>query len=133
MPVQFDRDDVARRLRHTITSPISAAELIATVERQLAEGAWSYGLLVDARAMSVPPAPSELRLLVLRVSELVAAHGPRGPIAFVARHAAAIGSVHVYLFLGGRTDSLEVFWDLPEAKEWLDRQMSKSAETPAPS
>jgi hypothetical protein len=125
VPLQLDRDDLNRRLKMTITTSITALELIAATERQLAEGAWHYGMLVDARAMSVAPAQTEVRLFVSHVGGLVAAHGPRGPIAFVARHSAAIGSVQVYMFLGGKTDSLEVFWDMPEAKEWLDRQMAR--------
>jgi hypothetical protein len=108
-----------------MTSPVTATELVTLVERQLAEGAWLYGVLVDARAMWEAPPQSDLRCFVSRIGELVAANGPRGPIAFVARHSAAIGSAQMLMFLGGKTDSLEVFWDMPEATQWLDAQMAR--------
>ena len=127
MPIQFDRDDLNRRLKLTVTDPVAGTELMAVLERQLSEGAWPYGMLVDARAMSVAPLPSDVRLCVARVRELVAANGPRGPIAFVARQAAAIGSVQIYMLLGGKTDFLEVFWDMADAKQWLDEQMARPA------
>ena len=127
MPFQFDRDDGNRRFKITITDPIDLAELMAVPDRQLAEGAWQYGMLVDARAMSISAPSTDVRMIVSRVRELVAVHGPRGPIAFVARQAAAIGSAHLYTLLGGKTDLLEVFWDMADAKQWLDEQMARSA------
>ena len=33
----------------TVTEPFDLADLIVAVERELADGAWRYGLLVDAR------------------------------------------------------------------------------------
>jgi hypothetical protein len=120
VPVEFDRDDANRRLKMTVTDPITLSELIASAERQLAEGAWSYGTLIDARGIVVALPPDDIRSLVTHVRELVATHGPRGPIACVARQAKAIASVQIYMLFGGKTDALEVFWDLAEAREWLD-------------
>jgi hypothetical protein len=55
MPIQYLLDDTKRRIRLVLADPITVAELLASVERQLADGAWSYGTLVDAR---IPfPAP----------------------------------------------------------------------------
>ena len=82
-------------------------------------------MLVDARAMSISAPSTDVRMIVSRVHELVAVHGRRGPIAFVARQAAAIGSAHLYVLLGGKTDFLEVFWDMADAKQWLDEQMAR--------
>jgi hypothetical protein len=57
-----------------------------------------------------------MRSFVARVLELIAAHGPRGPIAIVAKDSGAISSAQMYLFFGGKTESLEVFWDLQDAR-----------------
>lgn len=131
MPLQLERDDINRRLKLTITDPIAVPELIASAERQLAGGAWAYDLLIDARSVRVVPQPSELRPYVSRVGELVAANGPRGPIAFVARESAVVGTAQIYRFLGGEADLFEVFWDTREAKVWLDAQAARRrGETP---
>jgi hypothetical protein len=133
MPIHYARDDVRRRIRITLTGPLTLADLIASVERQLAEGNWLDGLLVDARATFPAPPPSDMRLFASHVLKLIATHGPRGPIAVVARDGSAIASAQLYLFFGGKTESLEVFWDLDHAQQWLDEQMTRQARGTPPS
>ena len=125
MPFQYVRDDVTRRVRIMLSGPITVAELIASLERQLAEGTWLYGVLVDARSIPDGLTPPDVRLFVSRVRELVDAHGPRGPVAFVAKEAGLIGSAQKSVFFSGKTDFLEVFWDISEANLWLDEQMAQ--------
>jgi hypothetical protein len=124
MPFQYVRDDVGRWIRLTFTDPATLADVVASVEQQLADGAWSYGLLIDARSMSDAPQSSDIRAYVSRVGELVAVHGQRGPIAFVARRLPVIGAAQKYAVLGQNTESLEVFWDIRDAREWLAEQMA---------
>jgi hypothetical protein len=130
MPVQYERDDVRHRLRVTVTSPFTAADLIASVERQLAEGAWPYGLLVDSRAQVAALRPDDMRAFVSRVRELIAAHGPRGPIAIVARESGPITVTQRYIYLSERLEPIEVFWDLDDAQRWLDDRIVQGRETP---
>jgi hypothetical protein len=119
MPIQFERDDVNRRLRTTLTDPLTVTELIASVERQLADGAWRYELLVDARRTYPSPQSIDMRSFASRVGELVDAHGPRGPIAIVANASGAISGAQMYMFFANKTELVEVFWDLDDAKQWL--------------
>jgi hypothetical protein len=122
MPFQYSRDDTTRQVRIIVTDPFTMAEFIESAEYQLADGAWQYGLLVDARAMVEPPSPADIRLFLARIQELVAGNGPRGPIAFVAKNSGVIGRAQMYSALGGRTELLEVFWDVTDAQTWLDQR-----------
>jgi hypothetical protein len=123
MPIHYVRDDVSRRIRVTVTDPITVIDLIASVERQLTEDTWHYGLLVDMRAQSAAPGSGDIRTFSARVGELVAAHGPRGPIAIIARDATPIAGAELHLIYGGRKESVEVFWDLDDGQRWLDRMI----------
>jgi hypothetical protein len=121
MPIHYVRDDVARRIKVTVIDPITVVDLIASVERQLAEDAWHYGLLVDMRAQAAAAGSGDIRTFSSRVGEMVAAHGPRGPIAVIARDAMPIAGAELHLMYGGKRESVEVFWDLDEGQRWLDR------------
>jgi hypothetical protein len=49
------------------------------------------------------------------VRELIAAHGPPGPVAVVVRESGPISSAQMDVF-GHKTESIEVFWDLDDAQ-----------------
>jgi hypothetical protein len=130
MPLDYKRDDANRRVRLTVTEPFNLADLIAAVERQLGDGAWRYGVLIDARApLSVSPT-RDIQSYAARVSELVAAHGPRGPIAVISRDSKMIGGVKKYSLFVGKNETLELFWDLDDGQKWLDARMAEGGETP---
>jgi hypothetical protein len=123
MPYQYARDDTARRIRITLTDPLTVAERIAAVEEQVAGDAWRYGTLIDARYLAVyKPSPTEMQTVVARVAELVAEHGPRGPVAIVSNRATVISAGQMYNHFGGKRNAVEVFWDLDEAQIFLDQQ-----------
>jgi hypothetical protein len=130
MPLQYLRDDARRRIRVTVTEPFDLDELIVAVEQQLADGAWRYGLLVDARGPLTVSPTSDIQSYATHVRELVAAHGPRGPIAVISRDASMIGGVNKYTLLVGKNETLEVFWDLDDGQRWLDQRLSLTRETP---
>ena len=121
MPVQYARDDAKRRLTLTVSDPLTLEERIAAVERQLADGAWKYGLIIDARSMaSFTPQLADMQAAAFRLAELVAAHGPRGPVALVTRQPAVIGASAMHNSLGVKTPGVQVFWDLDDAQTFLD-------------
>jgi hypothetical protein len=124
VPIQYARDDATQRIRLTLTDPFTAADAIASVERQLADSAWHDGLLVDMRAQSAPAGPGDVRSFSSRVGELVAAHGPRGPIAIVARDASPIASAQLHVVFAEKTESIEVFSTLRSSSRALDRSAS---------
>jgi hypothetical protein len=120
MSCQYFRDDSSRCVKIILTDPVIVQEMIETVDRQLAEGAWNYGTLVDARQLLAQIPSADLRTFVSHIRELVAANGPRGPIAIAARGHAAVAGGQMYTFFGKDLDlSVEVFWDIEEAKDWL--------------
>jgi hypothetical protein len=123
MPYQYARDDAARRIRITLTDPLTVAERIAAVEQQVADGAWRYGMLIDARYLALyTPNPAEMQAVVARVAELVAEHGPRGAVAIVSNRAAVISAGQMYNYYGGEKNAVEVFWDVDEARQFLEQQ-----------
>jgi hypothetical protein len=130
MPLHYVRDDVKRRIGIALTEAVTVDELIETVERQLVDGAWAYGVLVDGRAMRDLPKPKDIQAFVACVRELVAVHGPRGPMAFVSSESGVFSTAEMYLFLGGKTDALEVFGDIADAQRWLDELRGDGREMP---
>ena len=122
MPVKYVRDDAKRRITLTASDPLTVEERIGAVEHQLADGAWSYGLIIDARSMaSFTPQLSEMQAAASRLAELVDAHGPRGPVALVSRQSSLIGASAMHNSLGVRTPGVQVFWDMDDARTFLDR------------
>jgi len=122
MPYQYARDDTARCIRITLTDPLTVAERIAAVEQQVADDAWRYATLIDARYLAVyKPKLTEMQAVVARVAEYVAEYGPRGPVAIVSNRANVIGAGQMYNHFGGKGNAVEVFWDLDEARIFLDQ------------
>jgi len=127
MPYQYVRDDTARRIRITLTDPLTVAERIAAVEQQVADDAWGYATLIDARFLAAyKPAPTEMQAVVARVAEFVAEYGPRGPVAIVSNRATVIGAGQMYNYFSGKKNAVEVFWDLDEARRFLDQQAANN-------
>ena len=123
MPYLYVRDDPARRIRITLTDPLTVADRIAAVEQQVADDAWRYGTLIDARSLAeYKPEPTEMQSVVARVAEFVAQYGPRGPVAIVSNRPTVIGAGQMYNYFGGKRNAVEVFWDLDEARRFLDQQ-----------
>jgi hypothetical protein len=130
MPLQYERDDIRHRLRVTLADPFSATDLIASVERQFAEGAWRYGLLVDARSTFQAPQPTDMRSFVASLRALITAHGPRGPVAIVAKKSGTIIGAQLYSFFSQKMEPVETFWDIDDAQQWLDERIAQGRDTP---
>jgi hypothetical protein len=129
MPFQYVRDAAKRRITLTVSDPLTVAERIAAVEHQLADDAWTYGLLIDARRMaSFTPQLADMKAAALRLAELVAAHGPRGPVALVTRQPSVISASTMHNSLGVKTPGVQVFWDMDDAQRFLDRPATSSTD-----
>jgi hypothetical protein len=121
----YGRDDNRRRLRITAIAPLRAEDLILIVDRQAAEGTWSYGLVYDVRAveMTAPPPPEEARAIAQHVLEYTQVYGQRGSVALVTRQSNMIALGQMYAALGAKIGfRVEVFWDLDDAEAWLDQR-----------
>jgi len=120
MPFDYTRDDARRRIRLRAIDPIIVSEVLAVLARQVAEQAWHYGMLVDARLATLRIADNPTYLA--RVQELETEHGPHGPVAVVTTKPANIAAAKAYAIQSAPTSSMEVdvFWDLDDAERWLD-------------
>jgi hypothetical protein len=122
MPFRFERDDARLRIRVTLTDPLTDDEIIGVIDRQRAEGAWAYGMLVDTRGLNVPPSRALARAAVAHVTEVSTAEGRRGPVAVVALRG-MVGLSEAYAFEShqhGR--EVQVFWSPDDANQWLDER-----------
>jgi hypothetical protein len=120
------RPATKRRITVAVTGPFTTSDLVGVVEHQLSAGAWRYGLIIDARDPLILPPMSDFRALASRVSELIAEHGPRGPIAVVSRDASTIGAAHRHVLLTGKIETIEVFWDWDDGQRWLDGRLART-------
>jgi hypothetical protein len=49
VPLYYECDPVTRRVNVTSTGSANLEDVLEVIDRQAADGAWSYGMLYDAR------------------------------------------------------------------------------------
>ena len=84
MPLEYLVDHARQRLTIIERDPVDVPDVLAWLERQVADGAWAYGTLDDFRLLTWNPTSQEVRRILRRIGTLSATHGPRGPVAIVA-------------------------------------------------
>ena len=120
MALTYERDDVRRRITVITTGAVTSGEILAMVDRQAAEGTWSYAMLYDASDADSVASADEVRVLDRHVATLIRAHGRRGPVAVLTREAAIFGMTRMYATLGESSHQrVDVFRDPPDAERWL--------------
>ena len=121
MPIYYERDDGRRLVVAASIGTVTLSEALAIIDRQAAEGAWSYGVLYDVRASDYVPTTQDVLALVKHVGTLTTRHGPRGPVAMVVSDAALDKMCRRYADLGELTSlDVQVFTAHDEAERWLD-------------
>jgi hypothetical protein len=125
MPVRYERDDSRRRVVVTSQGAFQMIDMLAVVERQRADDAWSYGTLFDLRGMIGQPALADLRELVGQSASGQAAERPRGPVAILATDPILYGVACTYAALGQATLTIRVFRESDEAAAWLTAHTSR--------
>ena len=122
MPILYERDDDKRRITAVSVGRVTLADTLAILDRQAAEGAWSYATLHDARASTSVPSAADVQRMVKHIGKLTTKHGPRGQVALVVSDRALSRMGAVYANLGELTAlEVRVFSTLDAADEWLDR------------
>jgi hypothetical protein len=118
MPIRSYTCDAARR-RITVIGdgPLTAADLISVVTRQIADDAWSYGLLYEATAM-----PEAMDALIAHLKKVAPARGPRGPVAVVSLGPDAM-NIARYIAGTSAPGPIAVFSNRHNAEDWLEAQM----------
>jgi len=110
MPIRsYSRDDVRRRIEVIGDGPLSAGDLISVVRRQIADRAWTYGLLYEATAL-----PEAIDELLVHVPE---ASATLGPVAVVSQGPDA---VNIARYMASATVEIALFVNRRSAEEWLD-------------
>jgi hypothetical protein len=120
MPIHYERDDTKRRILTISEGVVTLDDTLAVIERQAADGAWTYHMLFDTRASPSLPTLEELHQVVRHVGALTTRYGPRGPVAMVVVDPALYA-------IGGRYQRLAdltalrvgLFTTPQEAEEWL--------------
>jgi two-component sensor histidine kinase len=117
VPVQYVVDHPTRRVTVVWTEPVSLAEITDMLERHAASGAWTYGVLHDARLLT---SLDRARFAATRdeSTRLSATNGPRGPIALVVP-IEAVGPAQSHAIRTRDDQQIEVFWSRDEAERWL--------------
>jgi hypothetical protein len=120
MAANYHVDHTRRRIALTLRDTVQVTDMFASVERQVTDGAWAYGSLVDSRLVTSAPTAAGVRQMVSRIRSLSDLHGPRGAVAMVVSTDALFGMARMYATLGESVMNVRVFRDLTEAERWLD-------------
>ena len=118
MLFEYARDEALRRIRVVGLRRYQLPDVVALLERQVADGAWGYGALIDLRVGMLPP--DDVQAVVRYIEHLSHQHGPRGPVALVA---ADQQTAQAYALDSARIgQAVEVFRYAFQAERWLDEQ-----------
>ena len=120
MPIHYQRDDAKQRINVRSEGMPTLEEVLAIMDRQAAEGVWSYAVMYDSREASRAPTPEELTIILKHIGELTAKHGPRGPVAMIIGNPEFFKAARKYAQLGELTALQAELFATPEAAElWL--------------
>ena len=122
MAFLYERDDVNRRVLVTVSGPFQAGEVMTILDRQREDGTWTYGTLLDTRAMRGRPSIADMRAFMKLDARVYADQGPRGPLALLATDSAMYATACVYAAIGRAKRTVEAFRDRQEADDWLVAQ-----------
>ena len=123
MPLNYACDRSKRRITVVSVGAVTREETIAVIDRQAAEGAWSFGVLYDTQQGTSVPTGEDIHRMVLHVGRLTTKHGPRGPVALVVRDPQLFVMGSKYSSLGDLTAlNVKVCTSIEEADHWLDSE-----------
>jgi hypothetical protein len=119
VPVQYERDDVRRRVVIAVQGTFNTSDMLTVIAPQRSEGTWNYGTLFDLRRVAGRPTVAELRDLMSQASVHPIAAGRPGPIALLATGGSLYERLCTYAALTQGKLTIEVFRDLSDADHWL--------------
>ncbi len=120
----YSCDEARRLVRVTAREPLTAADLVAIIDRQRHEGSWVFGILYDLRRVEGATSKEDAAAVADHVRQSVLEHGPRGPVALVTSKSEMLSTGLVYAHGTRQSIQMEVFWDLQEADQWLAARLS---------
>jgi hypothetical protein len=118
MPVDYERDDVRKRIRVKGQGDFRTEDVLEIFERMRAEGVWGYAVLYDLRQMTGNPSSIDVRR-ILDAARRPEPDGQRpGPIAVVNIDAGLYAKACMYAAMGPPSP-FRAFRDVTEAEAWL--------------
>ncbi len=121
--VMYARDDAARRITVTTSGPLTLADVLANIDRQILEGTWKYALLYDTGDAAALPTADEIERVIAVVRAAAKRLGRRGPVAVVSRSATAMAAAREYSVVEHDVGAVAFFRHLDEAERWLDGEL----------
>ena len=119
MPIEYQRDDVKRRVVITFQGEFQADDVFAVIARYHTEDTWSYGLIWDTRRLTGTPTLADLRQFMRQDAQERPGVGRRGPVAILATNSFVYMLACSYAALGQSKMTIRVFRDFDEADTWL--------------
>jgi len=123
MLVQYARDDANRRITIVTSGPLTLAEILANIDRQVREKTWSYAVLYDTGEADAIPTAEDVDHVIGRVRALAARLGRRGAVAIVTRNPLAFEIAREYAVVERDVGAVGFFRDLEAAERWLSQQV----------
>ena len=96
MQVMYSRDYEARRITVTTSGPVTLADILSNIDRQVREHAWTYATLYDTGDAESLPTTEEIDHVIGRVRAVAAQLGRRGALAIVTRNPGAFEIAREY-------------------------------------
>jgi hypothetical protein len=121
----YDCDAGARIIRVVARQTLTVDDVVGIIDRQVAEGRWSFGILYDLRRVDAALSKQGAARVAEHANSMGAAHGPRGPVALVAS-TQLVAPRAVYAIRTKQTMLVEVFWDPDEAQSWLTERLFRT-------
>jgi hypothetical protein len=120
MPIEYHLDEPRQLIRVTSRGTVTLEDTKAIMNRQAADGAWSYPLLYDMRDNLYIPSHEDLHRLIEHVGAITTKYGPRGPVAFVVDNPELLKRGLHYARLGDLTAlAVGLFLTIEDAEVWL--------------
>jgi hypothetical protein len=113
-------DDERRQLTIVASGAVTATEILAHIQYQLAANAWSYALLYDGSLVTSLPEAHEIMDALAFVRKTSERLGPRGPVAIVSRTPQTIEIARRYAFSDPHDNPVGFFLDRASAEQWLE-------------
>jgi hypothetical protein len=115
--IDYQRDDINRRVVVTLSGPYSREKALHVLELLRIENVGSYGILYDLVDLYGGPTTEDLNAFI--DLEFALLGNPRGRIAVLAFDSAIYAASCTYAAMGYGRLQIEVFRDRAEAKDWL--------------
>ena len=122
MQVMYARDDAKRRLTITTSGPVTLADILDNIDRQVREGTWTYAVMYDTGEASAIPTPEEIDRVIGAVRALAVRLGQRGAVAIVSRNPRAFEAAREYAVVEHDVGAVGFFREVDSAERWLDQQ-----------